>query len=261
MKWRPRTLSPRIALSVVVTIAATVSLTGTASASNSPMSVSCKRWQALHVTAANGGKYVVRNKPSVNHNDQGMCIADPGLRPGFTVTRSPGITASPTVRAYPYVGTGCFAGACATGRPNLRKAGSLGNYTVSWTTVTPKRSGVWNSSLDLWLGPHTGLGTSEVMIWLRYSKPSWWAGKYPKVKIDGARWYEVPHVTAPGRYYISFRRASVASGATLRLAPFIKAAEKRGVIRASWLLWSVQAGFEIWSGGRGLAITSFSTSH
>jgi len=32
------------------------------------------------------------------------------------------------------------------------------------------------------------------------------------------------------------------------------------VLNASQLLWSVQAGFEIWSGGRGLAITSFTTT-
>jgi hypothetical protein len=38
------------------------------------------------------------------------------------------------------------------------------------------------------------------------------------------------------------------------------AAERFGVVRKSWLLWSVQAGFEIWSGGKGLAITNFSVT-
>jgi hypothetical protein len=37
-------------------------------------------------------------------------------------------------------------------------------------------------------------------------------------------------------------------------------AEQRGALRASWLLWCVQAGFEIWSGGKGLAISKFSVT-
>ena len=98
------------------------------------------------------------------------------------------------------------------------------------------------------------------MIWLRYSKPSWWKGLYPTVKIDGAKWYVVPHTTSPGNYYISFRRATPVASAKLRIAPFMAAAKRFGAVRKSWLLWSVQAGFEIWSGGKGLAITKFSVT-
>jgi hypothetical protein len=81
------------------------------------------------------------------------------------------------------------------------------------------------------------------------------------VKIDGAKWYVVPRSTDPGRYYLSFRRATPVSSATLRLAPFMAEAEQLGDVSASSLLWSVQAGFEIWSGGKGLAVTNFSTTH
>ena len=98
------------------------------------------------------------------------------------------------------------------------------------------------------------------MIWLRYSKPSWWEGLYPTARIDGAKWYLVPHTTPDGRYYISFRRATPVAAATLRLAPFMAEAERLGAVSASSLLWSVQAGFEIWSGGAGLAVTRFSVT-
>ena len=131
---------------------------------------------------------------------------------------------------------------------------------MRWATVTPRNSGVYNASLDLWLGPHVGAGNSEIMIWLRYSKPAWWEGLYPTVMIDGAKWYVVPHATAPGNYYLSFRRATPVSAATLRIAPFMAAAKRLGAVRSSWLLWAVQAGFEIWSGGKGLAITKFSVT-
>jgi hypothetical protein len=254
---------PAMKLLSVMTAAACVTLTGAgpAGATASPTPVACRPWQALQATGAGGQQYIVRNKPSINHNDQGMCLSDPGGRAGFTVTRSPGWAHTSKVRAYPYVGTGCFAGVCAAGGEGTpQRAGSLGNYTVRWATVTPRESGVWNASLDLWLGPHVGAGTSEVMIWLRYSKPPWWERLYPTVKIDGAKWYVVPRATAPGRYYLSFRRATPVAAATLRLAPFMAAAERSGAVRASWLLWSVQAGFEIWSGGTGLAIKNFSVT-
>lgn len=259
--YRPIGRSARKLLSVMTAAATCATLAGVAGATSSSAAVACKAWQALRVSGANGQQYVIRNKPSINHNDQGMCLSNRGGAAAFTVTRSPGWAPSAKVRAYPYIGTGCFEGACPAGGAGvMQKAGSLGNYTVRWATVTPRRSGVWNASLDLWLGPHVGAGNSEIMIWLRYSKPSWWKGLYPTVKIDGAKWYVVPHTTSAGYYYISFRRATPVASATLRIAPFMAAAERFGAVRKSWLLWAVQAGFEIWSGGKGLAITKFSVT-
>ena len=254
-------LHVRTLLSVVTAAAAVaVTLAGPAVATTSPTAVTlCRPWQALRVTGAGGQRFVIRNKPSINHDDQGMCLSDRGRGAAFTITRSPGTAHSAKVRAYPYIGTGCFEGACAVGGEGVMpRVASLGTYTISWATVTPRKSGVWNASLDLWLGPRRGVGTSEVMIWLRYSKPSWWARRYPSVQVDGAKWYVVPHSTGPGRHYISFRRATPVAAATLRIAPFMAVAERFGAVRASALLWCAQAGFEIWSGGRGLAITRFS---
>ena len=260
MTCRPRTALFRVSLSVL-TMAAAITVTALAPASASPNQVSCNRWQALHVTGSNGQPYVVRNKPSINENDQGMCLSVPGQGAAFTVLRSPGTAPSPTVRAYPYVGIGCFEGACAPAHPGPPpQAGSLGDYTVSWATTTPPGSGRWDSALDIWLGPSSGIGTYEVMIWLQYSGPSWWVGRYPEVSIDGAEWYMVPHTTAPGRHYISFRRATPATAATLQLAPFMAAAQRIGAVSPSALLWAIQGGFEIWSGGQGLAITRFSVT-
>lgn len=218
----------------------------------------CRPWQALQVTGSNGMHYVVRNKPSVNNNDHGMCLSNTARHASFLITRSPGTATSWTVRAYPYIATGCFEGACAAGGEGpMPQAGSLGKYTVSWATKQPPRSGVWNASLDLWFGPRRGVGEFEVMIWLKYSKPSWWVRRYPAVWIDGAKWYVVPHSTAPGRHYISFRRATPVTSAKLLLAPFAAAAIHRGALKGWARLWCSQAGFEIWSGGKGLAITSF----
>jgi hypothetical protein len=260
MTWWPRTALARILLSGA-TAATSITVTVLVPATASATEVSCNRWQALHVTGTGGQPLVVRNKPSINNNDQGMCLSVPGSDGAFTVTRSPGTATSPTVRAYPYVGTGCFEGACSSAEQGvLPRAAALGNYTVNWGTSTPQNSGIWNSSLDIWCGPRSGVGTYEIMIWLQYSGPHWWTGKYPKVWIDGAQWYEVPHVTGPGRYYLSFRRATSVTSASLRLAPFMARAKDIGDMDSSALMWAVQAGFEIWSGGQGLAVTRFSAT-
>jgi hypothetical protein len=260
MTCQPRSTVMRILLSAA-TVAAAIVVTSLAPATASPALVSCIPWQALHVTGIGGQPLVVRNKPSINNNDQGMCLSATGNSAAFTVTRSPGTQTSPTVRAYPYIGTGCFEGACSSTQQNaLPRAGALGNYTVSWAASTPRHSGIWNDSVDLWLGPHSGDGEYEIMIWLQYSGPHWWVGRYPKVWADGAQWYLVPHTTGPGRHYISFRRATPVVSASLRLAPFMAAAERIGAVSSSALLWAAQAGFEIWSGGQGLAITRFAVT-
>jgi hypothetical protein len=245
----------------VTTAATAITVSALTPATASATHVSCDRWQALHVTGSARQAYVVRNKPSINHNDHGMCLSVQGDSAAFTVVRSPGTATSPKVRAFPYIGTGCFEGACSSRQQSvLPRAGALGDYTVDWATSTPPDSGIWDSSLDLWLGPRKGVGAYEIMIWLRYSGPHWWAGLFPKVWIDGTQWYEVPHLTSPGRYYMSFRRARPATAAKLRLAPFMARAKKIGAVSPSSLLWAVQAGFEIWSGGKGLAITRFSVT-
>ena len=113
---RPIGRSARKLLSVMAAAATCVTLAGVAGATASSAAVACKAWQALQVSGPGGQQYVVRNKPSINHNDQGMCLSDPGRRAGFTVTRSPGWATSSKVRAYPYIGTGCFEGACPAGR-------------------------------------------------------------------------------------------------------------------------------------------------
>jgi hypothetical protein len=112
MTCRSSSVPTRLALSVMTAVAA-VSLTALTRASASSPAVACRPWQALHTHGPDGQPYVVRNKPSINDNDEGMCVSVSG--PGaFTVTRSPGGSASRKVRAYPYIGTGCFEGACAS---------------------------------------------------------------------------------------------------------------------------------------------------
>jgi hypothetical protein len=43
----------------------------------------------------------------------------------------------------------------------------------------------------------------------------------------------------------------------LWLNPFFRIAEARGWLKSSWYWTGIDAGFELWKGGRGLRVTDF----
>ena len=123
--YRPIGRSARKLLSVMTAAAACVTLAGVAGATASSASVTCQAWKALRVSGANGQQYVIRNKPSINHNDQGMCLSNPGGRAAFTVTRSPGWAPSAKVRAYPYIRDRLLRGSVPRGRRGRDATGRI----------------------------------------------------------------------------------------------------------------------------------------
>ena len=90
MKYRAVGQPARKVLTVMTAAAACVSLAAAPAATASSTPVACRPWQALRPAGAARQEYVIRNKPSINHNDRGMCVSDPGEGAGFTVTHSPG---------------------------------------------------------------------------------------------------------------------------------------------------------------------------
>ena len=64
-----------------------------------------------------------------------------------------------------------------------------------------------------------------------------------------------------GKPCVIVRRAARASARlTYSLGDFIQDAVTRGYVQSCWYLTNVFAGFEIWSGGVGLAVTDFSVT-
>jgi len=185
----------------------------------------------------------------------------PGPRPGFTILSSlpdPG----GDVLAYPFTGTGCAYGLCSRGTDLPRRVGRLAHATSSWTW-RGQPAGYWNASYDLWFDRRDQITTqddgAELMIWLR-TMPGYDGGQ--TVWVRGAGWMRFMHWTAchDGTcwHYIQFRYPStVHSVRDLRLWPFITYAIHHHLIRWGWWLTSVHAGYELWSGGKGLATTWF----
>jgi hypothetical protein len=84
------------------------------------------------------------------------------------------------------------------------------------------------------------------------------------IRVDHRRWYVTHWVTSYGGAhwnYVQVRAVRPASHVRgLSLLPIIKRVEKMGLISRQWWLLNIEAGFEIWHGGRGLRTTSFSAS-
>jgi hypothetical protein len=87
---------------------------------------------------------------------------------------------------------------------------------------------------------------------------------WPIVRIDGALWYVESWITGNGRQtwrYVQFRKYTPRWNVTgLPLKPFFQYLEDEGWITPSWYVLNVEAGFEIWTGGAGLATTAFNVS-
>ncbi|MGL4339186.1 MAG: GH12 family glycosyl hydrolase domain-containing protein, partial [Rhodoglobus sp.] len=123
-------------------------------------------------------------------------------------------------------------------------------------------SGVWNASLDLWFDPTkrtNGRNTgAELMIWAHHMGPAQPVGqKKATVTLEGAQW-DV-WTGNIGHNVISYvRQQPTDSMKDFSIKAFVNDAVARGQIDPTHYMTSVQAGFEPWVGGTGLAVKNFS---
>jgi hypothetical protein len=180
--------------------------------------------------------------------------------PGFTVTRSPvQRRRNAVVEAYPDTYAGCWYGLCTAGTVLPAKVSRLTELRVSWDARTVHH-GVWNASLDIWLSTKRNAGRhqpnkAEVMVWLKNRKAM--GLRSHKLRADGRSWWLATWRTRhDGRTwrYIQFRLIHPASHVVkLNVLKLLNIAARRHLIRRRWYVQDVKAGFEIWSGGKGLS--------
>jgi hypothetical protein len=246
-------LGPLPAASAASASAASAASASAASAASASAVGRCTTWAQAH--GRNGARYVIN---ADNWGGGNACLSVPG-GPRFTVMsqRAP---RRASVLAYPDISRGCSGGYCSPGSGMPVRLSALGDPVASWRTAD-NAPGEFDTALDLWFGPDPySAPSAEIMIWLDSQHVPPFGAQ--RIRIDGAD-YELRAKTARGGSsswrYLAFRRTAPVTGITgLKLAPFIRYAERRGLIRPSAGLWDVAAGFEIWSGGAGLATRSFS---
>ncbi|WP_084959628.1 GH12 family glycosyl hydrolase domain-containing protein [Thermoactinospora rubra] len=213
-------------------------------------------------TAIQNGRYIVQN--NVWGADTAQCI-DVNQAGGFTVTQA--AHNNPTngaPAAYPSIFAGCHYGNCTTGSGLPMRADAAGFAALrSSVSMTYPSSGTYNAAYDLWFDPtprtdgqNTG---AELMIWLNKQGSIQPIGsQVGTVNLAGATWQV--WFGNIGWNVISYVRTSPATSIDFTVDTFYADVVARGYGQRSWYLTSVQAGFEPWVGGAGLAVNSFSFS-
>lgn len=213
-----------------------------------------------------GGTYIRNDFYRVQNNiwgaDTAQCI-DVNQDGGFTVIsadHSKPTNGAPA--AYPSIYAGCHWGECTTGSglPMPASSQNLSNVQTS-VSMTYPAGGTWNGSYDIWFDPtprtdgqNTG---AELMIWLNRQGSIQPAGSpVGTVSLLGATW----QVWFGGGSWniVSYVRTSPTSTLDFAVETFYADMVARGYAQRSWYMTSVQAGFEPWIGGAGLAVNSFS---
>jgi hypothetical protein len=136
--------------------------------------------------------------------------------------------------------------------------------TSNWTTTQPA-AGEYDVAYDIWFNstPTTSgqPDRAELMIWIAEAGGPTPAGSVVgAVTIGGATWnvWEGP---MPTWTYIAYvLTPPVTAVSNLDIRAFVNDAVARGFIDPASYLIDVEAGFEIWQGGQGLATNDFSVT-
>jgi len=248
----------RAALAAVgLLVAAGVAVVVTESAAQADTQI-CEKYGS---TTIQGGRYVVQN--NVWGTDQTQCINVTST--GFSISQANhNVPTNGAPAAYPSVFYGCHYANCSSGSIlPLRASDSRFAGIQTSVSMSYPGSGQWDAAYDIWFDPtprtdgqNTG---AEIMVWVNHAgAPQPVGSKVGTANIAGGTWdvWEgnigwnvISYVRNPGTGSVSFAPAA-----------FFNDSVARGYAQTSWYLTSIQAGFEPWTGGQGLAVNSFSVT-
>jgi hypothetical protein len=206
----------------------------------------------------------------MNENDSSLkeCATiqeDGAMGVGFTITTADfkNATNGPAA-AYTSIFRGCHWGACTADNLFPMEESDIASAAASVSLTQP--SGFNNdAAYDIWFnrtakasGQPNG---TEVMIWLNHQgKIQPFGSRVGAATMDGSQ-FDVWTGNQKSWRIVSYVASTPVNAATnLNLLPFFQDAVLRGSLDPSSWLIDVEFGFEIWTGGQGLAISDFSVS-
>ncbi|WP_082373319.1 hypothetical protein [Nocardia sp. NRRL S-836] len=204
------------------------------------------------------GRYVVQNNRWGTSAQQCINVTSSG----FQITRQQG--SAPTNGApvsYPSVFLGCHYTNCSPGSTlpmqvsRIRSATSSINYRYA--------GGTYDAAYDIWLDPTpktNGVNQMEIMIWFNRQGSIQPIGSVVGTTNVGGRSWQVWRGSNGSNNVISYVAPSPINSWSFNVLDFVNDVRNRGAITSSWYLTSIQAGFEPWNGGAGLAVDNFSAS-
>ncbi|MFC4149966.1 ricin-type beta-trefoil lectin domain protein [Micromonospora mangrovi] len=203
-----------------------------------------------------GSRYIVMNNRWGTSAQQ--CINVTAT--GFQITRQDGV--APTNGApvsYPAIYVGCHYTACSPGTNLPRQVSQIGSApsSISYTYV----GGTYDAAYDIWLDPTpktNGVNQMEIMIWFNRQGSISPIGSPVGNATVGGRTWQVWKGWNGGNDVVSYVAPSPVGSWSFDVMNFVNDVDARTQVDGSWYLTSIQAGFEPWNGGAGLAVNSFS---
>jgi hypothetical protein len=170
---------------------------------------------------------------------------------------------------YPSIYQGCHWGSCSSGgltsAPVQASDLGSGKVTTSWST-TQTGSGAYDVAYDIWFN-RTSTTTGqpnclELMVWLNHNGSVQPFGSQVATGVGiGGRSYNVWEGAQSSWNTVSYTMSSgTTSVSNLDVGQLAQDAISRGYMPSSCWLIDVEAGFELWQGGAGLATNSFSVN-
>ncbi|MET8763169.1 glycoside hydrolase [Lentzea sp. NPDC004782] len=204
------------------------------------------------------GRYVVQNNRWGTSAQQCINVTSTGFR----ITTQQG--SSPTNGApvsYPSVFLGCHYTNCSPGSTLPMQVSRIRNATSSISYRYA--GGTYDAAYDIWLDPTpktNGVNQMEIMIWFNRQGPIQPIGSVVGNTTIGGRSWQVWRGSNGSNNVISYVAPSPINSWSFNVLDFLNDVRVRGAITTSWYLTSIQAGFEPWNGGVGLAVDNFSAT-
>ncbi|HKS98658.1 MAG TPA: cellulose binding domain-containing protein [Rugosimonospora sp.] len=213
-------------------------------------------------TTIAGGRYVVQNNNWGDTTQQCINVTSTGFS---VASASHNKAQNGAPGAYPSVYAGCHYANCSTGSglPMQTSNSQFGTIQTSVSMSYPGNGSVFDASYDIWFDPTprtNGQNTgAELMVWLNHTGSVQPVGsKVGTATIAGATW-DVWFGNS-GWNVISYVRQQTTNSVSFNVSSFWSDIVSRGYGQTAWYMTSVQAGFEPWVNGTGLAVTNFSYS-
>jgi hypothetical protein len=262
-KAGPKYLLP-LAVAALTTVGGTAAITALSPAAMAATTTLCNSQTA----SAGGGTYIVQNNEWGSSAPE--CITTDG-NTDFTVANSSiSNSTSGAPGGYPSIYQGCHWGDCSSGglttTPVQASSLSAGKVTTSWSTTQPGGSNDYDVAYDIWFNKtSTTTGQPnclELMVWLNHNGPVQPFGSQVASNVSiGGHTYNVWEGAQSTWNTVSYSMTTgTTSVSNLDVGQLAQDAISRGYMPSSCWLIDVEAGFELWQGGAGLATNSFSVS-
>lgn len=252
----PRLVAAFAAVALIGTGAAVAGITTTAGAAPAG-TVICDQYGS---TTSPDGRYVVQNNRWGSSTQQCVTVTNGG----FTLsTSNANVPTNGAPASYPSIYWGCHYGNCTPGFNPIQASSAAFAGVSSSVSMSYINTGQWNASYDVWFDPtprRDGQNTgAELMVWMNHrGAPQPIGSRVATVTLAGGTW-DVWFGNI-GWNVVSYVRTSPTTTLNSSVSTFYNDMVSRGYAQPSWYLTSIQAGFEPWEGGTGLAVTGFSVN-